>query len=216
MDRSRDSGLNGIQVPLSNRSYLKGFRRQVERGFLDVLDEKLLVCILGPAKDSEFWRKRVEIKGLLEEKCGCACVFLEDELRAGDASLELLEAASLRALEAEILDLAELIIALDLTPGVLAEIQDFALDPDLAEKMLLLVPEWYGGYPRKSVLRETFAEKYLFDREELKTNECIKSCERRAILEKSKKHAGRRLIREAEAYKERYRYEWSERQERTK
>ena len=143
---------------------------------------------------------------MLEEKCGCTCVFPESELRAQGAYAELSEVASLRLLELQILDEVKLIIALNLTPGVLAEVHDFALDHVLAEKMLLLVPNWYSGYHVQSILRETSAEKHLFDPDFLKSCDCLEACRLRALKEKYLKRSGRRWIATATVLSERYRY----------
>jgi len=206
VDLSNHNGTDRMSISDNRESYLEEFGQRWRERLEEIRQEELLVCILGPTKDTEYWHKRVQIKNELEsQEINCTCFFLEDELPMARGGL--LE-GSLRSEEEILLGDADFIIALDLSAGVLGEIHDFAQDDDLAMKMLLLIPEWYkDGYSARGILRDTLAEKYFFTQESLRKCDLVSKCVERVWLEKQRKYMGRSLIRQVELLKKRYHYE---------
>ena len=183
--------------------YRQEFRQRLAEGRERKLQIPLLVAVLGPGEGHEWYYKRQEIKERLEEDLHCTCILPEDEIQELGEPYE----GSARDEEEDIFRECELLIAVDLSAGVMAEIEDFAPDPGLCQKMLILVPEEFrSGYQASGTLRQTSAEIQWFSWEQVKDCETTSASADRAWREKQKKRAGARIIDRAEQLRRRYHY----------
>lgn len=184
--------------------YLERFRGVWRRRRDEILATPLCVCVLGPRTDAQGNTKRKEIAKRLMGELSCTCFFPEEELPHIFQGLPI---GGLNYEERVLLCSAELIVALYVSHGVVTEVAELADDYQIADRMLVLIPdEAEGGYAAQGVLRETTAQVISFSRESFEQCRVVEFALRRALLEKEKKHAGQHLIEQAEWLRQRYRY----------
>ena len=134
--------------------------RQARRNFEHRVEEQLkqekqiafsiLVWGMSPERDDPIARKRRDIGNQLIED-GHNAMFSEDLTNLG-AALNLSEASKelAQAREADLI-----IVLLEGSPGALAEVCDFCIRPEIAQKVYIMAPYSYrDSYPGKGDLRD--------------------------------------------------------------
>lgn len=137
---------------------------------LKVEGTRLLVCVLGPGKGQEGHRKRCEMRDAINEiGDSVQALFPEDEEYIRLVREKVSVPEDVVSLEKVQVAVSDLIIALDMAPGVGQEVAIFAQDPQIAYKIVDLMPEKYENskrsFPGRIREERRLRKKYYSDKE---------------------------------------------------
>jgi len=162
MDSNLDSLANNLSP--AARDALAEFLARVKKVEKQIADTALSILVWGPGEQSSdklLYQTRRKIRDGLRHQ-GNAAIFSEEIANSTKQELPVTLSELAQAIS------ADFIVVLMASWGALSEIEEYGRDPEIASKMLILLPEESrGGFTEQAILEKGFQGVVYFNKSEL-------------------------------------------------
>ena len=162
MDSNLDSLANNLSP--AARDALAEFLARVKKVEKQIADTALSILVWGPGEQSSdklLYQNRCKIRNELRRQ-GDATIFSEEIANSTMQEFPVTLSELAQAIS------ADFIVVLMASWGALSEIEEYGRDPEIASKMLILLPEESrGGFTEQAILEKGFQGVVYFNKSEL-------------------------------------------------